>query len=456
MWKKILYRHGFFSMAIPLVAWVLAFQTGAAQDRLHDLFANKENVAARHFAEKNYPEALRAYKKIFLKHPERIDISNKMGRCYYELRQPEKAVEFFELAKEKSALDDVSQRYYFLSLNETGRHTEAYELLKMDPPVDVPMLSQSRFRIIPTMLNSQYSEYPVGFYGDGILFISNRTLEKPVKRTVAATKSGLEKLFFSRFGEDGSLIKPVPFAIENLHLPANIHHGSVIFFNDGRLLRQDDGQEDEKNDRGHCGSKAGEETANSMVLVQSIRKAGSKKALPGLFLARKTDAGWAIADTLFIQLQGSFSQPFVDEGAGRLYFISDTPGGHGGTDIYYSEIGSSGFSVIINAGPALNTPGNEMFPFVSNGYLYFSSNGHPGLGGLDLFRAAIEENGFGDLENLGPGINSERDDYAIVFDRHGKRGFFSSNRGDNPGSDGIYHFYMLQTGGGDDTVLKGP
>jgi hypothetical protein len=188
-----------------------------------------------------------------------------------------------------------------------------------------------------------------------------------------------------------------------------------------------------------------------------VRKEIQKTATPQLFVAQRTDNTWAITDSLFTMLPGSFSQPFVDEAAGRLYFISDAPGGNGGTDIYFCNFHSDGgCTEIENAGTKLNTPGNELFPFVNDGYLYFASNGHPGMGGFDIFRTKIEPNGFGQIENLGPGINSNKDDFAIVFDSYGSRGFFSSNRETNSMTDNIYHFFMLPESHGTTTVRDGP
>jgi tetratricopeptide (TPR) repeat protein len=428
MWKKISYRRSFFNqVAITGLVCVLTLHNGVAQDRAQDLFSNKEKTAEKLVEESNYAQALKIYKKIFSKHPNRIDISNIIGICYYKLKKPDKAVEFFELAIRNSRLNDISVHYYYMALNDMGRHEEAAELLSISPPLGIPRLCHSRFRVYPAQLTN-FSEYPVALYDDGMFFISNRTIEQPVKKVVAATQSGMDRLFFSKLGEDGTLSNPVLFKQFEIQRPVFLHQGSLCFF--------------EGNDK--------------MIFSLSIRKDNMKTATPQLFLAQKTNDEWAITDSLFTRLPGSFSQPFIDEAAGRLYFVTDTPGGHGGTDIYFCNFNSDGFTEIENAGNVLNTPGNELFPFVNDGYLYFASNGHPGMGGLDLFRATIEVEGFGEIENLGPGINSNKDDFAIVFDSYGSRGFFSSSRGDNSGSDDIYHFYMVPESKDATTVWDGP
>jgi outer membrane protein OmpA-like peptidoglycan-associated protein len=123
-----------------------------------------------------------------------------------------------------------------------------------------------------------------------------------------------------------------------------------------------------------------------------------------------------------------------------LYFASNRPGGFGGTDLYAASLDGRGrYSNVRNLGPVINTTGNEMFPHASvDGKLYFSSTGHPGLGALDLF-AAYREEGELIVENMGPSINSNADDFGIfLYDP--SKGFFCSNREEGKGDDDIYTF----------------
>ena len=127
-----------------------------------------------------------------------------------------------------------------------------------------------------------------------------------------------------------------------------------------------------------------------------------------------------------------------------LYFASDKPGGYGGVDIYKSVRDQSGnWAAPTNLGPSINTSGDEMFPFVSNdGTLYFSSNGHLGLGGLDVFSATAvsTKEGWSAPENLGFPINTNSDDFGYIIDKENKNGYFVSNRAGGKGDDDIYKF----------------
>ena len=139
----------------------------------------------------------------------------------------------------------------------------------------------------------------------------------------------------------------------------------------------------------------------------------------------------------------STGHPSVSPDRKLLYFTSDRPGGYGGTDIYYSEIHDrGGVGSPVNAGPIVNTEGNEMFPFINEeGKLFFSSDGHVGFGQLDIFSTISNEDGeIVDIINLGTPINSSKDDFAYYGLPNGIDGYFSSNREDGVGADDIYKF----------------
>lgn len=125
-----------------------------------------------------------------------------------------------------------------------------------------------------------------------------------------------------------------------------------------------------------------------------------------------------------------------------LYFVADAVGGYGGKDLFRARlVGSSDFGYMENLGPEINTPGNEVFPYVRDSTtIYFASDGHPGMGGLDLFKATLDSTGKWNVENMGVPVNSTADDFGITFEGENERGFFSSNRNDGRGWDHIYSF----------------
>lgn len=160
-----------------------------------------------------------------------------------------------------------------------------------------------------------------------------------------------------------------------------------------------------------------------------------------LFFSRFRNGKWLKPVPLSINDADSWdSTPALSPDGATLYFASDRPGGYGGTDIYVAKVNRRGRWVDVrNLGPEINTSGDEMFPYVSkDGSLYFSSNGHPGLGELDIFRS-VRENGRITVENLGKPMNSSADDFGL-FQFNLTRGFFTSNRKGGQGDDDIYTF----------------
>ncbi len=179
-----------------------------------------------------------------------------------------------------------------------------------------------------------------------------------------------------------------------------------------------------------------------------------------LYITRQSEAGWSEPEILpypiniskklyeegeIPELRGSredawTSCPSITPDGKRLYFASDRAGGYGGIDIWRAEIRGTRITGIRNLGPTVNTPGDELFPVVSEeGKLYFASNGHTGIGGLDLFEAKRKD-GKTTIVNLGKPINSQKDDFAMVFETD-STGYFSSNREGGSGGDDIYKFF---------------
>lgn len=177
----------------------------------------------------------------------------------------------------------------------------------------------------------------------------------------------------------------------------------------------------------------------------------------GIYVSRKVNGEWSGGRAL-VYVEGllgntkvkhpsvSFAHPAISSCGNYLYFVSDMPGGYGGKDIWRATLrGSVEVTAIENMGPEINTPGDEMFPYSRNdSTFYFSSNGHPGMGGLDLFMATRSTDEWGwEIENMLPPINSYGDDFGITFFPRGEKGFFSSNRDDTRGYDHIYSFEFV-------------
>ena len=165
-----------------------------------------------------------------------------------------------------------------------------------------------------------------------------------------------------------------------------------------------------------------------------------------IYVSRRINGTWSIGRELKLAENDNislFAHPSVSPSGEYLYFVSDMLGGYGGKDIWRAKLANEIEPLFIeNLGPEINTPGDEMFPYLRNDTtLYFSSDGHPGMGGLDIFVARKQNNSEQwNIENIKPPINSSYDDFGITFKKNAEKGFFSSNRNDTRGYDHIYSF----------------
>lgn len=166
-----------------------------------------------------------------------------------------------------------------------------------------------------------------------------------------------------------------------------------------------------------------------------------------LYIAEKVGKEWGNL-TAFPFNSGEYStgHPAFMPNEHLLFFVSDMPSGYGGTDLYISKFEDGRWFEPKNAGPEINTDGNEMFPYIDeSNVLYFASDGHPGLGGLDVFATLLNKFGvvIGKLRNLGSPINSTLDDFSLITDSDFKKGYFSSNRKNGGSDDDIYSIRRL-------------
>ena len=180
----------------------------------------------------------------------------------------------------------------------------------------------------------------------------------------------------------------------------------------------------------------------AMYLTQCVTDP-SYPRYASIVTSSRSDAAWGKTQKVELSRDtlSSYAHPAISPDGQWLYFVSDMPGGKGGLDIWRVRLTSAGLGGVENVGEPINTPGNEEFPtFRPNGDLYFSSDGHPGMGGLDIYIAKVGKDRKWHLEHPGYPLNSQGDDFGMTFEGALNRGFFSSNRGDGRGWDHIYSF----------------
>lgn len=181
----------------------------------------------------------------------------------------------------------------------------------------------------------------------------------------------------------------------------------------------------------------------NMYFTRAPQKADTKANVELLYSSR-AGGEWTEpkALTVFKDSTITVAHPAISADGQTLYFVSDAPGGQGGKDIWKGKLEGTEVKFIENLGPQVNTPGDELFPVVrGDTALYFSSDGLPGLGGLDMFRAIPKDSAW-TVYNLGVPLNSNYDDFGIIFEGTREAGYFSSNRGERRGHDAVYRFEL--------------
>lgn len=398
----------------------------------------KLSEADAQFQRGEYYDASVTYKKVYNKlrkkeeRPQRGEVAFKMGRCYRLLNMSARASAAFQNALRYEYPDSTTHFMLAQALHADGKYAAAlrsYDKYLEFCPDDSLAINcaegcrtaqeirarGSRYVVKQAKLfNSRRADFCPMYLGadcDQIYYTS--TTEKATgdkKSEITGMKNA--DVFFSKKNEKGEWERPEPIEGE---LNTEFDEGIVAFSPD----------------------------AQTMYLTKARRELNAPTSVE-IYTSTRSDAKWSApvkfeitADTL-----STFGHPAVSPDGEYLYFVSDMPGGYGGKDIWRISLKERQGS-LVNLGPDINTEGNDDFPYVrSDGSLYFSSDGHPGIGGLDIFRATA----VGDpadlrwkVENMGFPINSAGDDFGITFGK-GEDGFFSSNRGDARGYDHIYSF----------------
>ena len=384
-----------------------------------------------------YHDAAEQFKKAYTKTPTkerqlRGQRALKMAHCYRHISSTQKAISAYRnaLRYNVATLDDrLDYARLLLKNGEYKRALTEFELLKDSMPDNVlvrnGLLSAkmapkwkeqgSDYTVKKmTEFNSRRADYcPVlaGDQWDRLYFSSTRNDALGDELSgITGAKPG--DIFFSDKDDKGKWSKP-----------QTIESGLNTEYDEGACCLSPDG--------------------SIMYLTQCLSDA-SYPRFAQIVTAQRSDASWGKTTPLLItnDTLSSYAHPAVSPDGEWLYFVSDMPGGKGGLDIWRMRLTTNGPVGVENLGEPINTPGDEMFPtFRPNGDFYFSSDGHPGFGGLDIFIATVGEDGKYHLSHPGYPLNSQGDDFGMTFQGQLNQGFFSSNRGDGRGWDHIYSFY---------------
>lgn len=394
----------------------------------------KLSLADAQYARGEYYDASLTYRKIYntLKKPKdreiRGEVAKKLAECEAKLGRHARAATAYKNAIRYTGEDSLYQQLA-IELHADGKYGEAiaaYDYYLSVYPDDelvrrrkngasIALNGQkTRYKVSPAkFLNSRRSEYLPCLNEDGNQLYYTTTNEG-VYGTSRSEVTGMKPgdIWVFKKNEHGEWQKGEPI---NGTVNTESDEGSPSISSDGRTL----------------------------YFSRAVREEGKDEKIR-IFVSKRIDAEWSEGE-LFERLNDSvynYAHPSVSPSGKYLYFTSDRNGGEGRLDIWRLRLDRAD-SHPENLGKQINTKGREMFPMArTDSLIYFSSDGHPGYGGLDIYRAQLQENGVWAVENMSQPINSSSDDFGITFYRERESGFFSSSRGDARGYDNIYYFEL--------------
>ena len=386
-----------------------------------------------------YYEAAAIYRKVYTKtSPQKRDlrgyIAFRMAECNRLINNTGKATSGYMNAIRYDYPDSIVYLRLAQMQHKAGAYTEAiknYDIYSENQPSSQLALNGIQgcelapgWRKNPTRyevhrmdkFNSRRAEFSPMLTGekyDQLYFASSRTKDKEAKIS-AITGQNNNNLFLVKQDEKGAWLAPQELEDE---VNTEFDEGTPSFSADGNTMYYTYCAQDPEGPR----------TAEIYISNRSSAKWG------------KGTRATIVKDSVT-----ALGHPSISPDGKYLYYVSDAVGGFGGEDIFRSKVlGNNSFGPMENLGEAINTAGDELFPYCRDSVtLYFASNGHPGMGGLDLFKATQDSTGHWKVENMGAPINSMGDDFGITFAGKEEKGFFSSNRNDARGYDHLYSFEL--------------
>ncbi len=428
-------KKGFALAVMVIVSMTFASEANAQMRRLRE--ANKlYNKMAYYFAAE-------AYEDVLARGVDSTQIAPNIADCYDKIENNEKAVAWYEHIERRSVLNSRQLlryamvlrqvRNYELSLQKFTEYEVRYGANDITRTkiaehylLEKYSVDEGRFEIRnQSGVNTSSSDIGVSFYEDGRVFVSNATRSNYLEnRTYNRMGNMFYGLYLASVDEDGNIGKP-----NRLKGNTKYHDGPAIYCSVNKVIYFTRSN--------YIGGKKRFDASNTMRLK--------------LFRAEISPKGKVINEKELAINSDLFStgHPAISADGKTLFFASDRPGGYGGTDIWKVSVDAEGNTGNpINLGYTVNTSQNEMFPYVEseNNMLYFSSDGHTGLGGLDIFYGYMNaaQTSISGLTNMGMPVNSEFDDFGFLIDANLEKGYFVSNRGGGVGDDDIYSFKMLK------------
>lgn len=386
--------------------------------------------ANKAFERGQYEKAIDLYEKMATNSKHGAEANFQIGECYRLSNRTRQALPFYQQAIERDYYDEAASFYMAFALKANEEYQKAQDQLdsyleaannfeyieyaqRESNNLDLvnELLGTDSYYRVKNLeaINTAFAEYSPVYQKGELFFVSNRGGGKLYEAT-GTPRTDIFKVTINGARPDLETLA----ALEELFNDPEVNEGSVTFSPDGNTMVF------------AKGTRGGRKGAGQINLFEARRNRRGTWSKPRMIRASDPDA-WD-------------SSPSFSSDGRTLYFASNRENGYGGTDIYSSSRNGRGrWGSVRNMGNKINTPGNEMFPYAApDGKLYFSSTGHPGLGGLDIF-VAERERGAISIKNLGVPVNSSADDFGMYL-FNPSRGFLSSNREGGKGDDDIYTF----------------
>ena len=414
-------------LCILLITFITTAYTPAPQKSnggggFISVFDNKLKRADRYFNNFEYKSAIKLYTKLVDKGKGDDGVKLRLAESYLKVNDPVNAEKWYSEVIHSDQITPEHQIQYAHTLLSNGKYEEArqiiesYEFAESDyrskailntlNKLDV-FYADSMFYQLSSVKDNKphYSDFSPTIFKDGIVFVSSRHDKGPKFKWD-------DTPFLDLYYTESDVASARPFS-ENLN--SKYHEGPIAFYDDY--------------------SKTIFTRSNYLDKELGLTDQGINNLQLYTASWDESQSDWDnIKPINFIIKDYSYGHPTISTDNGKLYFISDMPGGFGGTDIYVSERTESGWSDPVNMGEVINTSGNEMYPFIDNeDNLYFASNGHGGLGGLDVYQ--IQLNRAMDIRNMGYPLNTTADDFGFSLSPSGETAYISSNR---EGADNIF------------------
>lgn len=397
----------------------------------------KQNVADKHYATLAYEKCAPMYAELAEKKNAPTDIIRKAAISYSKLNVPTKAETYYAQLSKKTDIQPVDYYNYAQALLSNGKYKEADEMMKkfytysdinsvakryykVNPNYEKELKSDSLKFVIKIVdgMNSSESDFSPVYYNkkSELVFTTNRENHGANNKEFAWDNTNFLDLYKAKVDTAKQVAdKPERF---DKSLKTQYHDGPIAFSPDGKTMI----------------------LTRSNYYDDKLQKSSSNTINLQLYYATKTNDGWGELKAFpHNNKDYNFGQACFAPDGKSVYFVSDMQGSYGNTDIWETTFDGTNFSQPKNLGQEVNTEGREMFPFVDDdNLLLFASDGHVGLGGLDIHLAKLMGNEAVYISNAGYPVNTNFDDFGFIYDSNTLKGFFTSNRTGGKGKDDIY------------------